>query len=280
MSKQMCLLGEKILREKDMIAKNLHKDRMSGVEMTEMERMQADKMEAQIIEIRAEFIGLFGEALLNHDNKDKTMEKIEKWCKETGGNLFKLGIPLDEALKDAGYYRKHIWKSLEEAMMELEMPAAEVFKVIYFIDPLLDHSIHCFSMSYVKYHQVTLENAKQAFLELSVPVVPLSKGVGILPLIGNIDTERAQLLMEETLKQSANLKLSHLILDISGVMIVDTMVADQLFKVIEALSLIGVKTIITGIRPEVAQTIVTLGIKLNGIQVKANVYQAFEELHG
>ncbi len=280
MNNQMRLLGEKIIKEKDTIAKKLHKDRMSDVEMTETERSRAEKMEAHIVQIRAEFIELFGEALLNHENKDKAMEKIEKWCKGTGEYFFKLGIPLDEALKDAGYYRKYIWKELEETMIEHEMPAAEILKVVYLIDPLLDHSIHCFSMAYVQYHQLTLENAKQAFLELSVPVVPLSKGVGILPLIGNIDTGRARLLMEETLKQSAHLKLSHLILDLSGVMIVDTMVADQLFKVIEALSLVGVKTIITGIRPEVAQTIVTLGINLNGIQVRANVYQAFEELHG
>lgn len=280
MNNQMLLLGEKLLKEKDTIAKKLHKDRMSDVEMTETERAQAENMEAQIVQIRAEFIELFGEALMNHENKDEAMEKMEKWCKETGKYFFKLGIPLDEALKDAGYYRKYIWKELEETMMEHEMLAAEVIQVVYLIDPLLDHSIHCFSMAYVQYHQLTLENAKQAFLELSVPVVPLSKGVGILPLIGNIDTGRARLLMEETLKQSAHLKLSHLILDLSGVMIVDTMVADQLFKVIEALSLVGVKTIITGIRPEVAQTIVTLGINLNGIQVRANVYQAFEELHG
>lgn len=253
---------------------------MSDVGMTETERSQAEKLEADIVQLRAEFIELFGLALLNHEDKDQSLESMEKWCKRTSEYFFKLGIPLDEALKDAGYYRKYIWNELEETMMEHKMTASEIIKVVYVIDPLLDHSIHCFSMFYVKFHQVTLETAKQAFLELSVPVVPLSKGVGILPLIGNIDTGRARLLMEETLKQSAHLKLSHLILDLSGVMIVDTMVADQLFKVIEALSLVGVKTIITGIRPEVAQTIVTLGINLNDIQVRANVYQAFEELHG
>ncbi|KAF0820058.1 MULTISPECIES: STAS domain-containing protein [unclassified Cytobacillus] len=280
MNNQMRVLGEKILEEKGTLAKKLHMDRMSNIERTELERLQADKIEADAVQICTEFIELFGEALLNYENENEVMEKIGKWCRETGEYFFRVGIPLDEAIKNAGYYRAYIWKELENTMMEHEMKASEVMKVVYLVDPLLDHSIHCFSMAYVKFHQVTLENAKQAFLELSVPVVPLSKGVGILPLIGNIDTGRARQLMEETLKQSARLKLSHLILDLSGVMIVDTMVADQLFKVIEALSLVGVKTVITGIRPEVAQTIVTLGIDLNGIQVKANVYQAFEELHG
>lgn len=76
-------------------------------------------------------------------------------------------------------------------------------------------------------------------MELSVPVIPLTKGIGVLPLIGNLDTERAQLLMEETLSRSNVLKLSHLIIDVSGVLLVDTIVADQLFKVIDALSLTG-----------------------------------------
>ncbi|WP_026585214.1 STAS domain-containing protein [Bacillus sp. J33] len=279
MSHHMRLIGEKILKEKNDIAKRLHEERMSDVQMTEMQRRDITQIEQRVIRMRAEFIGLFGEALIDHTNKEKRQNKVEKWGKETGEYFFNLGVSLDEALKDASFYREHIWKAIEEIVAEHDMPASDVFKVIYLIDPLLDHAVYCFSLSYVQNQQVTLESAKQAFLELSVPVVPLSKGVGILPLIGNIDTDRAQLLMEETLKQSVNLKLSHLILDLSGVMIVDTMVADQLFKVIEALSLVGVQTIITGIRPEVAQTIVTLGINLNGIKVKANLYQAFEELH-
>jgi rsbT co-antagonist protein RsbR len=248
--------------------------------MTEREKRELAKIEERVIETRANFIGLFGEALMEHHNKEAAFEKIDRWGTETGDYFFKLGIPLDEALKDTGFYREHLWEALEKEMVKHNMPASDVFRVIYLIDPLLDRAVYSFSLTYIKHHQYTLENAKQAFLELSVPVVPLSKGVGVLPLIGNIDTERAQLLMEETLKQSVMLNLTHLILDLSGVMIVDTMVADQLFKVIDALSLVGVKTIITGIRPEVAQTIVTLGIKVNGLKIKANLYQAFEEIHG
>lgn len=127
-------------------------------------------------------------------------------------------------------------------------------------------------------YQKVLEQAKSAFLELSVPIVPLVKGTGVLPLIGNIDTERAQLILEETLKQSSKLKLENLILDLSGVLIVDTMVADQLYKVIDALSLLGVTTVLTGIRPEVAQTMVSLGLNIDKFKVKGNLHQAFLEV--
>lgn len=280
MNDHMRLLGEMVIREKYDIAKQLHEHRVSCVDMTEREKKEFAKIEERVIKTRANFIGLFGEALKEHHNKDAAFEKVDLWGTETGNYFFKLGIPLDEALKDTGYYREHLWKALEKEMVKHNMQASEVFRVIYLVDPLLDRAVYSYSLTYIKHHQATLENAKQAFLELSVPVVPLSKGVGVLPLIGNIDTERAHLLMEETLKQSVRLNLTHLILDLSGVVIVDTMVADQLFKVIDALGLVGVQTIITGIRPEVAQTIVTLGIKINGIKIKANLYQAFEEIHG
>ncbi|MDM5338183.1 STAS domain-containing protein [Fictibacillus enclensis] len=192
--------------------------------------------------------------------------------------MFQLGAPLDEALKDTSYYRDFIWKAIKEEATTHGLSAASIFDVIEIIDPLLDHAVYYFSLNYIQSYQKVLEQAKSAFLELSVPIVPLIKGTGVLPLIGNMDTERAQLLMDETTKQAVKLKLEHLIIDLSGVMIVDTMVADQLFKVIDALSLLGVTTILTGIRPEVAQTMVVLGLDLDRIKVQGNLHQAFMEI--
>ncbi|MGB8269892.1 MAG: STAS domain-containing protein, partial [Priestia megaterium] len=105
------------------------------------------------------------------------------------------------------------------------------------------------------------------------------KGIAILPLIGEVDTERATLLLEETLKKANELKLSHLLFDLSGVMIVDTMVAQQIFNIVDALRLLGVKTMLIGIRPEVAQTMVHLGINFSEITVKANLEQALLSLN-
>lgn len=278
MDRELQLLGEMIVNKKFDIAKSVHEDRLNGVSMAQIENMGLLKITKDIIEVRAELIGLFGEALLNHTNQKAGLEKIAKWAKDAGETFFNLGTPLDEALRDAAYYRTHIWKKIEEEAEIQKMPASVIFKVISVFDPLLDEAVYNFSLTYVQSHQKTLENAKSAFLELSVPVVPLLKGVGVLPLIGNIDTERSRLLMEKTLEQSVKLKLTHLIFDVSGVQIVDTMVADQLFKVIDALSLIGVATIVTGIRPEVAQTMVTLGLNLEGLTVRANLYQAFSEI--
>lgn len=98
-----------------------------------------------------------------------------------------------------------------------------------------------------------------------------------MPLIGNLDTERAKILLEETTSTALKLNLEKLIIDISGVYIVDTMVADQIFKLIAALKLLGVETILTGVRPEVAQTMIGLGIDFSGIKVATNVERALKE---
>jgi rsbT co-antagonist protein RsbR len=276
MTTELQALGQAIVSRKHEIAKTVHEDRYSEAVLTEAQKYDLGKIEQQILEIRANFIELFGQALIEHDDQKKAFDKITNWGKETGEYIYKLGASLDEALKDTSFYREHIWKALKEEAKE--MSASVIFDVLDIIDPLMDHAIYSFSLTFVDAHQKSLENAKTALLELSVPVVPLMPGVGVLPLVGNVDTERAQLLMEETLDQAVKLKLTHLIFDVSGVMIVDTMVADQLFKVINALSLVGVQTIMTGIRPEVAHTMVTLGLNLEGIMVKSNLHQAFKEI--
>jgi rsbT co-antagonist protein RsbR len=117
-------------------------------------------------------------------------------------------------------------------------------------------------------------------LELSIPIIRVKEDIGVLPLIGDLDTRRAQELMNKALREGTKFNLSYFIIDLSGVPIIDTMVADQIFKVIDALMLTGIKSILTGIRPEIAQTIVHLGIDLNqkGITIFSSLHQALKNL--
>jgi len=277
MSEQLRIIGESIINKRLEIAKEVHLTRLSGLPITEEQIRKLQKIEPQILNIRAEFIGIFGQALIN-DNEQSTNARLKEWAEETGTFIFDLGVPLGEALKDTSFYRKFIWKAVEEFGAEIDLIASTIFKIISVVDPLLDDAVYYFSLTYVRNYEQSLYNSKNALLELSVPVVLLTSGVGVLPLIGSMDTERAELLMEKTLEQASTLRLNYLILDVSGVFTIDTMVLNQLFKVINALALIGVKTIITGVRPEVAQTIVKLGINLAGITFKFNLQQAFAEI--
>ena len=263
-------LGEKILEKRYEIAQMVHTNRMT--DLKEVKDVNVTKEE--IIELRANFISYFGQALMEKNDQKTIFDQIVKWAKESGEFASNVGISLSEALEDTTYYRKFIWEVLKEEIRNHNIPTDTIFELITIIDPLLDKAVYVFSLTYVNIHQETLKKAKSAFLELSVPVVPITKGIAILPLIGEVDPERATLLLEETLKKANELKLSHLLFDLSGVMIVDTMVAHQIFKIVDALGLLGVKTILIGIRPEVAQTMIQLGIDFSKITIKANLEQA------
>jgi len=121
-----------------------------------------------------------------------------------------------------------------------------------------------------------IQSAQYAIDELSIPVVRITKEIGVIPLVGEIDTHRAQILMENALKQGNTYKLSWLIIDLSAVPIIDTMVADQLFKVVAALKLIGIDVVLSGIRSEIALTMVQLGVKLNDVVTFNSLYGALD----
>ncbi len=264
-------LGNVLLQQKREIALTVHKRRLEGESLKTLKEIR--HVEEELLRLRAHFISLFGQSLLNQDFQG-SLSMFSDWGINTGASLSAQGVPLDEALKDVAFYRRAIWEVLKKEMKEKDFSIDEVFEVKDIIDPLLDIALYNFSLSYVDSYTNTLNNSRRAFLELSVPVVPITNDIAILPLIGDIDTERAQLLMEETLIKTRDMGINHLIIDISGVVIIDTMVANELFNLMDALRLLGVATIFSGVRPEIAQTMVNLGLNTRDLVTKASLRQA------
>jgi rsbT co-antagonist protein RsbR len=116
---------------------------------------------------------------------------------------------------------------------------------------------------------------QQELLELSTPVIGLWDGVLALPLIGTLDSMRAQVVMESLLQKIVDTGATIAIIDITGVPTVDTLVAQHLMKTIAAARLMGADCIISGIRPQIAQTIVHLGVDLENVTTKATLADAF-----
>lgn len=110
-----------------------------------------------------------------------------------------------------------------------------------------------------------IRNQEAALRELSTPVIPLTDTVLVMPLIGTVDTRRAQQLMQTLLEGVATNHATTVILDITGVLVVDTQVANALVRAAQAVKLLGARVVLTGIRPEVAQIVVGLGVDLGGI---------------
>ena len=128
-------------------------------------------------------------------------------------------------------------------------------------------------------HQKTREEViarqQQDLLELSTPVVKLWEGILVLPMIGTLDSARTQVVMESLLQRIVETGSDVAIIDITGVPTVDTLVAQHLLKTVTAARLMGADCIISGIRPQIAQTIVHLGVALGDVTTKANISDAF-----
>lgn len=116
---------------------------------------------------------------------------------------------------------------------------------------------------------------QEELIELSTPVVELWQGILALPLIGTLDSERTQVVMESLLQRLVSTGSSIAVIDITGVPTVDTLVAQHLLKTVAAAQLMGADCIISGIRPQIAQTIVHLGIDLSAVATKASLSDAF-----
>ncbi|HYF63434.1 MAG TPA: PAS domain-containing protein [Herpetosiphonaceae bacterium] len=109
--------------------------------------------------------------------------------------------------------------------------------------------------------------------ELSTPLIPITEGIVIMPLIGTMDTRRAQQALEALLDGVSTTRAHTAIVDITGVPVVDTQVANALLQATQATKLLGAEVLLTGIRPEVAQTLVGLGVELRNIQTYSNLQQ-------
>ena len=128
---------------------------------------------------------------------------------------------------------------------------------------------------YQKSREEVITRQQQEMLELSTPVVKLWDGILALPLIGTLDSERTQVVMESLLQKIVDTGAEVAIIDITGVPTVDTLVAQHLIKTVTAARLMGADCIISGIRPQIAQTIVHLGVNLADITTKASLADAF-----
>ena len=159
----------------------------------------------------------------------------------------------------------------QEVGRDAEALADELWAATLVIDALAIYTTEV----YQKGREAVILRQQQDMLELSTPVVTLWDGVLALPLIGTLDSARTQVVMESLLEKIVETGASIAIIDITGVPTVDTLVAQHLLKTVAAARLMGADCIISGIRPQIAQTIVHLGVDLAGVTTKATLADAF-----
>jgi rsbT co-antagonist protein RsbR len=169
-------------------------------------------------------------------------------------------------------FKKPLFDRLREALgSDVTRLADEVWAATQLLDGLGMFT----SEAYQRAREEVIARQQQDLLELSTPVVKLWDGVLALPLIGTLDSARTQVVMESLLQMIVDTGAEVAIIDITGVPTVDTLVAQHLLKTVTAARLMGADCIISGIRPQIAQTIVHLGVELNDVITKATLADAF-----
>lgn len=151
----------------------------------------------------------------------------------------------------------------------------EGFQLLWIATQLVDRLALLTAEAYIQTRDELVSRQQQELMELSTPVVKLWQGILALPIIGTLDSARTQVVMENLLQSVVATNSKYAIIDITGVPTVDTLVAQHLLKTITAARLMGAECIISGIRPQIAQTIVHLGINLQDVITKANLSDAF-----
>lgn len=150
----------------------------------------------------------------------------------------------------------------------------ELFDTVWAATELLDRLALITTEAYIAAREELISRQQQELLELSTPVVKLWDGILALPIIGTLDSARTQMVMENLLQTVVATNSKYAIIDITGVPTVDTLVAQHLLKTITAARLMGAECIISGVRPQIAQTIVHLGINLEDVITKAKLSDA------
>jgi rsbT co-antagonist protein RsbR len=160
--------------------------------------------------------------------------------------------------------------SLLRERVPADQLAGEMWTASVLLDALGLHTSEVFQKS----REEVIARQQQELLELSTPVVKVWDGVVAVPLIGTLDSARTQVVMENLLGRIVENEASVAIIDITGVPTVDTLVAQHLIKTVAAARLMGAECIISGIRPQIAQTIVHLGVVLEDVTTKASLADA------
>ncbi|AVS85014.1 STAS domain-containing protein [Paracidovorax avenae] len=166
--------------------------------------------------------------------------------------------------------KKALFTQLQAVAHDTATLQAALWDSTALVDRMAQHTITTFQLA----REDIIRRQQEELLELSTPVVKLWDGVLAVPMIGTLDSNRTQVVMETLLQRIVDTGSDIAIIDITGVPTVDTLVAQHLLKTVAAIRLMGADCIVSGIRPQIAQTIVHLGIDLQGIHTRATLADA------
>ena len=231
--------------------------------------------EAEMGEQFRNFLNIFSDTLQKSDSLDATRpewDPVRAFLADVSAHRARQGFTPVETATFVFSLKQPLYTRLrEEYVGKPELFADVSWTVNLLLDALGLYTTEVFQRS----REAIIARQQEELLELSTPVVQLWDGILALPLIGTLDSARTQVVMESLLEKIVETGAAISIIDITGVPTVDTLVAQHLLKTVAAARLMGADCIISGIRPQIAQTIVHLGVDLTNVITKSTLADAF-----
>lgn len=224
--------------------------------------------EEMVNQTSREFAGLMTSSLLESHQvyEDRLQDFAEK--------VVRLGWSITFMTKAIDHFAEIVYEGMREAgTIHPDNMDGFIHEFANWATPIRNSMIDTYSKTWER----TVSLQKIALQELSASLIPVFDKVSVMPLVGTIDTERAKLIMENLLDGVVKHRAEVVLLDITGVPVVDTMVAHHIIQAADAVRLVGAKCMLVGIRPEIAQTIVTLGINLNDFTTTSTLQRGVEQ---
>lgn len=211
------------------------------------------------------------QTLIQRVVEQKESEVIE-FAEQEGIAWAKYSLTLSLKLEWVQAIRRTLWKFLNRFIEERGqiLTQEEFFELEKKINNNIDYFLNSFFLSYSHYKDELINTQRKLVEHLSVPIIPVSPTVAVLPLIGNVDDYRIRIIEEKVLMEISNLKLHTLVLDLSGVTTMEQSVIAKFEDILTGVSMMGCKAVLTGLRAELVRKMVSLGV----------TFHQYAETHG
>lgn len=222
-------------------------------------------------------LGFFSDSL-NHENEGIVPEHLIEWSKKNALMLVENGGNLSDIVVRYPLTRDIFTEVLLRISLDIELSTTDTANIIKGINRVLDVSLNETVLAFEQLSEQSKAALQKELVTLSAPIVPIRDEVVVLPLIGYFDEERTTYIMETAVPKIASMDVDFVIMDFSGVLTINSHVAESLQQIGSMLKLMGIQVVITGLRPELVQVAVNSGIKISSAYVFSTVKQALENI--
>jgi rsbT co-antagonist protein RsbR len=250
---------------------------MVNLSLEKLEIEFPEELIQQSVKANAEFLVLLAESFKESD--ENAAEELIEWSKKYGEQQATMLSQLSALIKPYAENRLSFMKRITQISMDHKLTTEDVVAINNRVSYLMDVSMIETIFAYEAYRDGLMSERQKEINELSAPIVPIQKGIAVLPLIGVIDHPRVQHLLNTVLPGIPMIDTEHLIIDFSGILTIDAEVAQHIFTIHNVLELLGIHVMFTGIRPNLSMAVVQAGIDFTAFHTFGSVKQAIESLN-